>query len=205
MKEFSEVVTEELEQRIRRVREAIAGGDADLAQLVALSDEVAELADSMASTFAAMDETFVAMDEELGRATEAQAVAGRVAEKRKPRSKRRRASSAIRGKAADEPTKAELLEQAKEAEIAGRSSMSKEELAEAVETQEHLTKEELLEQAKAAGIPGRSEMSKEELLEAIRKEASTSREELLERAKEADIPGRADMSKEELRQALRTV
>lgn len=199
LKDVSEVVTEELEQRIRRLHEGIVEGGGDLAQLVALADEVAEFADSMASTFAAIDE-------ELGRrVAEARAVAAGGAEKRRRRGGQRRAASAIRGEAADEPTRAELLEQAQEADIAGRSSMSKEELAEAVESQEHLTKEELLEQAKAAGIPGRSQMSKEELIEAIRKEASASREELLERAKEADIPGRADMSKEELRQALRSL
>lgn len=45
--------------------------------------------------------------------------------------------------------------------------MSKEELAEAVRSEESLSSEELLERAREADIPGRSEMSKEELREAL--------------------------------------
>jgi hypothetical protein len=45
-------------------------------------------------------------------------------------------------------TKEQLLEQARGVNIHGRSSMSKEELAEAVEAEESQTKEELLERAR---------------------------------------------------------
>jgi hypothetical protein len=218
-------VTEELGQLVRRLHEEVAGGRSDLVRLVALADEVAARADSLASTF-------IAIDQELGRLgqpnggsrTEGQGRAGareatrerdRAPSRRQPKrpgTKRQaqrggaggRPSSARRAEPAEEPTKSDLLAQASEAAIPGRSSMSKEELAQAVEAQEQQTKDELVEQARALDIPGRSEMSKQELLEALRTEASVSREELLDRAKDAEIPGRSEMSKEELREALQS-
>jgi hypothetical protein len=64
-------------------------------------------------------------------------------------------------------TKEQLLEQARGVNIHGRSSMSKEELAEAVEAEESQTKEELLERAREAEIDGRSGMTKKELRRAL--------------------------------------
>ena len=58
-----------------------------------------------------------------------------------------------RGETAERLTKSELLEQAKEVGTTGRSETSKDDLAEAVESQEQQTKEELLEQAQAAEYP----------------------------------------------------
>jgi hypothetical protein len=201
LKDASEL-TEELRALVRQLDDQVAGGG-DLLNLVTLADDVAEFADSLATTFAAIDE-------ELGRSL---SNAGG-AKARSPRTKRqarpsRAQSGARRTKAPQareepEPTKSDLLEQAQEAAIPGRSSMSKEELAEAVEAQEELTKQELLERARALDIPGRSEMSKQQLLEALRKEEAVSREDLLDRAKEADIAGRSEMSKDELRQALQS-
>lgn len=187
-------VVEELEQRVRRLDEEVSRGGADLVQVIGLADEVAEFADSLASTFADVDEAL------SSRLADSRA-GGKKRQTRRPPAGRRAARPAT---GEDEPTKAVLLEQAKEAAIPGRSSMTKDELAEAVESHEQLTKDELLERAKAAGIQGRSDMSKRQLIEALRKEASVSREELVERAKEADIPGRSDMSKDELRQALQS-
>ena len=220
-------LAEELEQRVSRLNEEVARGSSDFLKVVVLADEVAELADTLASTFSAIDEQIEHRVSEAsgdtGRRTQSQARRGaakgqqqRGRAKRQPQrrgaksqakrgSARRSAASAPRGKTTEEPTKSELLEQAKEVGITGRSEMSKDDLAEAVKSQEQQTKEELLEQAQAASIPGRSEMSKRELLEALRKEASVTREELLERANEADIPGRSEMTKEELREALRSV
>jgi hypothetical protein len=201
LKDASEL-TEELRALVRQLDEQVAGGG-DLLNLVTLADDVAEFADSLAATFAAIDD-------ELGRSlSNAGGAKKRAAEAKRQARPKRAQSGATRAKAPQaseepEPTKSELLEQAQEAAIAGRSSMSREELAEAVEAQEELTKEELLERARALDIPGRSEMSKQQLLKALRKEEAVSREELLERAKEADIPGRSEMSKDELRQALQS-
>lgn len=190
-------LTDELGALVRRLDERVAEGG-DLLNLVTLADDVAELADSLATTFAAIDE-------ELGRSlSNASASTREGGTKRQARSSRGRSSTrrAKGPEVRDESTKSDLLEQAKEAEIPGRSSMSKDELAEAVEAREELTKEELLERARAFDIPGRSEMTKQQLLKALKKEESVSREELLDRAKEADIPGRSEMSKDELRKAL---
>src|SRR3954451_9584202 len=127
LKDASELASE-LEARVRRLDEEVAG-DGDLLNLVTLADDVAELADSLATTFAAIDE-------ELGRRLSAasgstrQRGAKRQARRRSGQSSRQ--SSARRTKPSqesDESTRAELLDQAKEAAIPGRSSMSKEELA----------------------------------------------------------------------------
>ncbi len=64
-------------------------------------------------------------------------------------------------------TKDELLERAREVNVQGRSSMTKDELAEAVEAEEGRTKDELLERAQRAGIEGRSSMTKDELRAAL--------------------------------------
>jgi post-segregation antitoxin (ccd killing protein) len=64
-------------------------------------------------------------------------------------------------------TKEELLEQARDLHVEGRSSMTKEELAQAVEAEESVTKDELLERARDANIEGRSSMTKEELRDAL--------------------------------------
>ena len=174
-------LVDELEQLVHRLSEEVAKGRTDFLQVVGLADEVAEFADSLA----------------------AKSQPQRRKPKRQTKSDgaRRSAASAAR---TEEPTKSELLEQAKEVDIPGRSEMSKDELAEAVESQTQQTREELLEQAQAAGIPGRSEMSKDELAEAVRSQERQTKEELLEQAQAAGIPGRSEMSKQELLEALRT-
>jgi hypothetical protein len=62
----------------------------------------------------------------------------------------------------------ELRERARELDIEGRSSMTKEELAQAVEAEQSQTKEDLLEHARQAGIEGRSSITKEELRRSLR-------------------------------------
>jgi hypothetical protein len=79
----------------------------------------------------------------------------------------RRRSRGRNDAAEDELTKDELLDRAREVNLQGRSSMSKDELAEAVEAEESLTKEELLERAQEADIEGRSSMSKQEFRKAL--------------------------------------
>lgn len=79
------------------------------------------------------------------------------------------------------PTKEMLMERARDLNISGRSSMSKDELLEAIEeaTDENgrardskaglnnLTKDELYEKAQDAEVEGRSSMNKDELVEAL--------------------------------------
>ena len=81
------------------------------------------------------------------------------------------------------PTKAMLDERARELEIEGRSSMTKDELLDAIETAtdengrakggraslESITKEALREAAREVDVEGRSDMTKGELVEALRR------------------------------------
>ena len=66
----------------------------------------------------------------------------------------------------DETTKEELLDRAREVNLPGRSSMSKDELEKAVEAEAQVTKDELLEWARKAGIEARASMTKDELRKA---------------------------------------
>ena len=120
------------------------------------------------------------------------------------------------------PTKDMLEERARDLDIDGRSSMSKDELLSAIEnaTDENgrakggaaslrqKTKDELLEMARDEQVEGRSDMSKDELVDALRgtgEEADLSdktRDELYEMAQGRDIEGRSDMTKDELIDAL---
>ena len=197
-------LTDELGLLVRRLDEEVSTSGADLMTLTALADEVAEFADSLATAFAAIDED-LSQRLAVARPPKRQ---GQGARKRGGRrSGERRAPARARTPQAtkeEEPTKDELLEQAQAAVIPGRSTMSKEELAKAIDSHEQLTKEELLEQARALDIAGRSEMSKQQLLQAIKKEEAVPKDELLERAKKADVEGRSDMSKDELREALQS-
>lgn len=206
-------VTEELEDLVERLHAEVVGGRLDFGEATRLADQVGELADAMASAFMAIDEAFArnlaaprgeAGVREKTRPSGAQATRGR---ERRAKAGRSTQNAPTRREPEDasapgEPSREDLLERARELEIAGRSTMSKEELGAAIESAEQVSKEELLERAKEVGISGRSSMSKDELAEAVRAEESVSREELLERAREADIPGRSEMSKEELREAL---
>jgi hypothetical protein len=195
-------VTEQLEELAARLHSELSEKRMDFGEMAALADQIGESADAMASAFMAIDE---AVSQHL---TEPRIDSG-TREKtrgrgpqRTPARDQRKTEGDDSSSSAAEPSREELLERARKLEIAGRSTMSKEELAAAIESEEQVSKSELLDRAKEAGIAGRTTMSKEELAEAVRSEESLSREELLERAREADIPGRSEMSKEELREAL---
>ena len=75
----------------------------------------------------------------------------------------------------EEPTKQELYEQAQELDISDRSTMNKQELAQAVAKASDQdvsladqTRDELYKQAQELDISGRSTMNKDELIKAIR-------------------------------------
>lgn len=81
--------------------------------------------------------------------------------------------------AAEEPTKADLYEQAQQLDIEGRSNMNKSELQQAVQNEQgadseaelqEMTKDELYEAAQELEISGRSQMQKDELRQAVREE-----------------------------------
>lgn len=219
-------VTEQLEELAGQLHAELTEGRTDFGEMARLADEIGESADSIAAAFIAIDEALArrlaesrgataaqrgsqktrAGDEkvETGDSTDQAIRAGR----EKTSDSAAAASASVKREGDDtssplaELSREDLLERARDLEIAGRSRMSKEELLSTIQSEEQVSKEELLERAKEAGIPGRSTMTKEELADAVRSEESLSRDELLERAREADIPGRSDMSKEELREAL---
>ena len=206
-------VSKELEELVEQLHAEVVEGQLDFREATRLADQIGELADAIASAFMAIDEVFSrnlsaphgeAAAREQTRTRGARRTRSREHKAKAGRSTRNDSTKQVRedASAPAEPSREDLVERARELEIAGRSTMSKEELVAAIESAQHVSKEELLERAKEVGIPGRSSMSKDELAEAVRAEESLSREELLERAREADIPGRTEMSKEELRKAL---
>jgi len=179
-------LTDELDELTSQLRAELTDGDVDFARLTEFADKLGEQADNLASTFTQMNQ--ILTDRIVGGDGQPESRDGG------------RGSSDQDGEAT---TKDELLERAKEAGVQGRSSMSKEELEEALDEADRLSKQELLDRAKEAGIAGRSSMTKEELREALRAEEGLSKDDLLARAREAGLPGRSEMSKDELRDALR--
>ena len=149
--QVGEVMTEQLRERVDRLASAVEDSGSDFGEIASLADAVGEFADSIA-------ELYVDLERRL--------LGGGDGDEREPDEPQRRRAPKPQSNA-DEVTKEELLEQARELHVEGRSSMTKEELAEAVEAEEGVTKEELLERAREANIEGRSSMSKEDLREAL--------------------------------------
>jgi flagellar motor protein MotB len=145
LEELGESVSEQLRQRVDRLVSAVEDETADFTDIASRADAVAEFADLVAEIYGELEQMLT----------------------RDPsRQERRKVDGA-----ADEDgekTKEDLLEQARELNVHGRSSMTKDELAEAVEAEERVTKEELLERARDAEIEGRSSMDKDELRAALR-------------------------------------
>lgn len=189
-------LTEELEELAGRLNSELTDGDADFSRLTGLADDLGEAADNVAATFSRLDQ--ILSERLLGGVQEEES--GRSGRRRQEsRGRRGRSNGGDNG-----PSREELLEKAKAADIPGRSSMTKEELERAVAEADDPSKETLLERAREAGIQGRSAMSKEDLKEALEAEEGLSKEELLARARDADLPGRSEMSKDELREALKS-
>jgi len=162
LEQVGERVATQLRERGEGLVSAVQDNASDFAEIAGLADAVGELADEVA-------EIYVNIDEMLKRGFQGQdgddSQQGRGEE---PARARREQSEHNGGQTAEDVTKEELLERAREVNVQGRSSMTKDELAEAVETEESLTKEELLDRAREAGVEGRSSMTKEELREALR-------------------------------------
>jgi hypothetical protein len=158
--QLGEVVTTQLRRRIDRLVSAVEDDSADLAEVSRLAGTVGELARTVGDAYEELDRLLLrglnaALESEGERNDD-----GR-------RSEQPQEHSPGNQSAAGDVTKEELLERAREVNVRGRSSMSKEELAEAVEAEEAVTKDELLERAREADIEGRSSMAKDELRKAL--------------------------------------
>ena len=147
--QVGDVVTEQLRERVDRLASAVGDHTSDFGTIASLADAVGEVADSIAELYTDIERKLLGNGEDED-------------EDESPQSRAPRQQTAP-----EDVTKEELLEQARELHVEGRSTMTKEELAQAVEAEESVTKEELLERARDANIEGRSSMSKEDLREAL--------------------------------------
>jgi hypothetical protein len=164
--QMGELVSEQLRERVDRLVSAIEEDAPDLADIAVLADAVGELADTIAEIYSDLEQTLMgrlSRDSNSKSQEDTPQMGGRSG-----RDRRRQPSKRDDATDEEERTKEELLEQARELNVHGRSAMAKDELAQAVEAEEHVTKDELLDRAREAEIEGRSSMTKEELRDALR-------------------------------------
>jgi hypothetical protein len=159
--QVSEIITEQLRERVDRLVSAVESSAPDFTKIANAADSVGEFADTIADLYLDLERRLLGGQNGDGDAREARA------QSPQPRPQQQQRQRMDGESASDEPTKEELLEQARELHVEGRSSMTKEELVEAVEAEESVTKEELLERAREANLEGRSSMTKEELRDAL--------------------------------------
>jgi hypothetical protein len=158
--QVGEVITEQLRERVDQLVSAIENDTPDFSAIATVADAVGEFADTIAEIYTDLEHRQLGgLNGDDGNAQQFRT--------QKQRSRRQQASSTLSESAAEDVTKDELLEQARELHVEGRSSMTKEELAQAVEAEENVTKEELVERAREANVEGRSSMTKEELRAAL--------------------------------------
>lgn len=166
LEQVGELVTTELQERVERLASELEEDTPDFGEVALLADAVAEFADTTATIYLDLEQT---LTRGLHGDTAAEAESNepprnqRKSRRREPRPQRTNEN----GSTIEDTTKDDLLEQARGVNIHGRSSMSKQELAQAVEAEESKTKEELLERARDAEIEGRSGMTKKELRQAL--------------------------------------
>jgi hypothetical protein len=165
LEQVGEMVCTQLRERVDTLVSAVEDDVSDLADVARLADAVGELADTIGEIYGDLERMLARGLQGGGdsRGDGDASVDGQAAE---PRGRRRQKSERT-VPASEDVTKEELLERARDVYLDGRSSMSKDELAQAVEAEESVTKEELLERAREAGIEGRSAMTKDELRRAL--------------------------------------
>lgn len=163
--QMGEVITEQLRERVDQLVSAIENDTTDFGAIANVADAVGEFADTVADIYSDLERRL--LDGLNGDDGEAADGHGRQSRTQRPRSGRQQPSSTHSESAAEDVTKDELLEHARELYVEGRSSMTKEELAKAVEAEESATKEELLERARDANVKVRSSMTKDELRAAL--------------------------------------
>ena len=161
LEQMGELVSEQLRERVDRLVSAVEDDTPDFLDVASLADEVGEFADTIAEIYSDLEQTLM---DGLSRGSDPS-----LRTEQQPRHERRpQQPKPNRSTAEEEQTKEELLEQARELNVHGRSAMAKEELAQAVEAEESVTKDELLDRAREAGVEGRSSMTKEDLRAALR-------------------------------------
>jgi hypothetical protein len=159
--EVGDLATTQLRERVDTLVSAVESDTPDFAEIASLADSVGELADAIAGIYSDLDRMLTrGLKGEAGSKSDESRKEQAARRERRPREREQSTG--------DDVTKEELLDRAREVNVQGRSSMSKEELAAAVEAEESVTKEELLERARDADIEGRSAMTKEELRDALR-------------------------------------
>ena len=149
-------LAERLQRRSKDLRKALAEGRADFGELTRLADGIGAEADALATAFGEMDQTLgrlgsdepaggESLPDALSPASGSQAAGSDDGEEREELLNRAE-EAGVSGPvgwmsneklqeaidAEEDLTKAELLERAKKADIAGRSEMSKEELLDAL-------------------------------------------------------------------------
>jgi hypothetical protein len=163
-----ELVTTELQERVDRLVSVLKEDAPDFGEVARLADAVGEFVDETAAFYLDLEQTL--MRGLHGDASATEKVREPSRNQRSRRSGQQRSDQ--NGSAAEEVTKEKLLEQARGVNVHGRSSMSKQELSNAVEAEESQTKEELLERAREAQIDGRSTMTKKKLRKALNEAAA---------------------------------
>jgi hypothetical protein len=166
LEQVGELVSEQLRERVDRLTSAVEDDAPDLADIALLADAVGEFADTIAEIYSDLEQTLMSA---LSRNSDAKRQGDDPrTEQRARRERRQQPLRPNEARGEEEPTKEELLEQARELNVHGRSAMAKDELAQAVAAEDSVTKDELLDRAREADIEGRSSMTKEELREALR-------------------------------------
>jgi Rho termination factor, N-terminal domain len=116
---------EELRSRVDDLHKELTDGEVDFSAIVRLADEVGEMADRVAVTFQKVNNAF----EQQGEEGESEASGGQsLTDALAPGSRGQQRSS----RSDDSMSREDLYERAKEADIPGRSEMSKDELARAL-------------------------------------------------------------------------
>lgn len=166
LEQMGELVSEQLRERVDRLVSAVDDDTPDFLEVASLADAVGEFADTIAEIYSDLEQTLMGSP---SRGSDSNRQSGGARQEQRSRAARRHQQSRRDGaRDEEEKTKDELLEQARELNVHGRSSMAKNELAQAVEAEESVTRDELLERAREAAVEGRSSMTKEELREALR-------------------------------------
>jgi hypothetical protein len=167
LRQARELITKQLRERVDELVSAVEDDGSDFADVARLADAVGELADGIGAMYSDIELTLM-RGLQGDRGSEHEDDDAQQSTEETPGTEQRHREPQQNGSTVEDVTKEELLERAREVNVHGRSSMSKEELAQAVGVEESLTKDELLERARQAGIEGRSSMTKDELRAALR-------------------------------------
>jgi cobalamin biosynthesis protein CobT len=162
-----DLVTEQLRRRVDQLLSVVEDGEADFAEVARSADGVGAIAGVVGDIYSDLEHAMT-VGYEGGVESPEGDDGGQPEHEEQPPTDRPEERSAPDDETFGDTTKETLLDQARELGLHGRSSMSKDELAQAVQDEQNRTKEELLERARQADIEGRSSMTKEDLRKALR-------------------------------------